>query len=159
MAQEAEGKKPGERALEHVEYANRLYEAISGAIAAISAINAFVSDLGGPVAFLVQVGVMGFALYLSLFVALPVALGVNHLLERGSGRESTDKALLVMVVGLLILIAIAIRLWVFYDGIGAPGDFDAIGTSFAAIVGVLILCAPLVALWWRKGSVPRTTPS
>ena len=112
-----------------------------------------INGVGGVVPFLVQVGVLGFALYISLFIAVPVTLGVNWLLEHSFGRNSTEAATATMLVGLIIVFALALRFAVFYDGIGT--DLDAIGTGFAASVGVAVLVAPLVVLWRLKGSQPR----
>ncbi|MGO4599816.1 hypothetical protein [Terrabacter sp. 2RAF25] len=141
-----------ERALHAVETGNRVYEAVTGAIAAISAILSFIQQ-HGVVSILVQIGIMGFALYISLFIAVPLALGILHVLHGATKRTSTDQAVAVILVVVLVAVALLVRFGLFYDGIGQPGDLDGIGTAFTALVGVLVLLAPLFVLWWRKGSV------
>lgn len=145
---------PMERSLHVVETGNRIYEALTGAIAAISAILAFVSQQG-PINILVQIGIMGFALYFSLFVAVPVALGLLKVLHVTTRRESTEAATAVIVIAVLAACALLIRFGLFYDGIGQPGDLDGIGTTFCAAVGVITILIPFVVLWWHKGSTPR----
>lgn len=155
MADDQAGKdRPFDRALDVVEKGNRAYEAVTGAIAALSAGLAFVQS-HGPVNLLVQVGIMGFALYISLFIAVPIALGLLHVLHTSTKRESTDTATAVILVVILIATALFVRFGLFYDGIGKPGDLDGVGTAFTALVGVAVLLAPLLALWWSKGSKPR----
>ncbi len=142
------------RALEHLETANRVWEAVTGAVAILSTINAFISSHGGPIQVLVQIGVFGFALYIGMVIAVPLALSILAALERSTHRTSTETATAVIAIACIAGVAVLIRLVVFYDGIGT--DFDTIGTTFTALVGTAVLLTPLVVLWWRKGSTPAT---
>ncbi|TDP92912.1 hypothetical protein [Labedaea rhizosphaerae] len=150
MAQPEQRPRP---VVERLEDGQKIGEFVGWAIGAGSAVVGFVQAHGGPGSILVQLGIFGFACYISVFVAVPVVLGLFAALEKVTARETTDLATAV-VLGIALLAGGAlIRFGLFYDGIG--DDFDTIGKVFAGLVGVAILMAPLVLLWWRKGSRPK----
>ena len=139
--------------LGHLEDVQKVGEFVAWAISAGSAVVGFVQAHGGLGAVLVQLGIFGFACYISAFVAVPVVLGLLAALEKATNRETTDVAAAVAVAAALLGGGALIRFGLFDGGLGA--DFDAIAAVFTGLVGVAILLAPLVVLWWRKGSRPK----
>jgi hypothetical protein len=75
-------------------------------------------------------------------------------LERATNRVTTDVAAGI-IAGLGVLGGGAlIRFLLFAPDL--TEDLDAIGTAFAATVGVVILLIPLFVLWYFRGSKPRS---
>ncbi len=128
-------------------------EAITSIIGAVSAVVGFVVANGGLVSILVQVGVFAFACYIAVIPAVLV-LSAFDALGESIKRETKEAVQLVVGIVLILLFALLIRLFVFYDGIGT--DFDAFGRAFAAAVGVAALLLPLLVLWYFYGSKPSS---
>ncbi len=140
--------------LTHMENIQKVGEFLTFCIATGSAIVGFIKSTGGVVQFLVEVGTYGFACYVSAFIIVPLLFGIVFLLEKVTHRETIDTAIAV-ITGLGLLGGGAlIRFGVFHPEVAQ--DLDGIGTFFAASVGVIVLCIPLVIMWYLKGSSPAT---
>jgi hypothetical protein len=136
-----------------------LIQNLSWLVASAATVVGFIRTHGGPVYFLVQIGLFGIACYIALFVAIPITAGIMWIAERSTHRESTDASTLIIAAIAVLGVGALIRFKGFYSGIGQPGDFDGIGTAFMALIGALILLLPLGILWWRKGSRPANPDS
>lgn len=144
--------KPQRSLVEVVKDSASVWTAVTTLIAAASTLRGFVANVGGPLAFLGEVGAYGVACYAALWLFLPLAALALRGLERASGRVTTQRA-----TGLILGAAVLgggwfIRTW-FYPGF--PHDLDAIGTAFMTMLGAGTLLVPLLALWYAKGSQPR----
>lgn len=132
--------------------AKTVWEIGSWLISAGSAILAFITKVGGPVQFLVEVAFIGFASYIALWIAVPLGVGLLSALEKATGRTSTDVASAVVVVTFALVGAALVRFALFHPEV--TQDLDGIGTAFGVVVGVVILLMPLFILWYARGSRP-----
>lgn len=128
-----------------------MWELASWVISAGTTVVTFVRSVGGPVQFLVEVGTYGFACYVAIWVVVPLVLAGLAGLERVSGRQTLD-VVAAVAAGVAVLAAgAAVRFGLFHEDVAQ--DLDAIGTTFSALVGVAVLCVPLVLLWYFRGSM------
>lgn len=133
-----------------MENIQKVVEFLTFCIATGAAVVGFVKTTGGPVQFLVEVGTFGFACYVAIWVIVPLLIWAITLLERVTHRQTTDAATMV-VLGLGLLGGGAlIRFGLFHPDVAK--DLDTIGSIFTASVGVIVLCIPLVMVWYFKGS-------
>lgn len=138
--------------VQHVETAHKVVETISTAISIGSGVVGFIRSIGGFGQFLVEVGFFGVACYLAVFL---VYLPVNWLLEKlgkATQRVTTGSAEAWIAAGTVLIGGVIIRFLVFAEGITRGGD--AFGNFFMGLLGVLILLAPLLLLWYTRGSKP-----
>ncbi|WP_454698279.1 hypothetical protein [Arthrobacter humicola] len=124
----------------------------SWAISAIGTISGIIQSAGGIVGFLSQVALFGFACYIAAIPVSIIAGLIFSALDSGTGRQTHDNVIVGVLVAGILGGGFLVRSMLFYDGIGRPGDLDAIGTVFLTLMGVAFLLAPLYFLWHRYGS-------
>lgn len=137
--------------LDQAEAAKRVWEIMVWLADAGIVIVGLVQSTGGPLNFLIEVALYGFACYISLFLVLPIAMVALAALEKVANRQTTDVAIGVTAAVAMLAGGAFIRT-LFYPGLA--DDLDEIGTMFAALVGVAILASPLIWLWYTNGSRP-----
>ena len=141
-----------DRALDAGEKIKTAWELGAFVISAGTSVGAFITDVGGPVQFLVEVGTIGFAAYIAAFVVVMPAFALLVGLDNVTRRESNTATLVTVGAVAAVGGALLIRFAVFHPDV--TEDLDGIGTTFSAAVGVCVLLAPLFALWYFKGSRP-----
>lgn len=137
---------------QHIETAHNVVETISTAISIGSGVVGFIRDIGGFGQFLVEVGFFGVACYFAIFVFY---LPVNWLLDKlgkATKRVTTGSAEAWIAAGSVLIGGVILRFLVFAKGITRA--WDAFGNFIMGLLGVLILLAPLVLLWFTRGSKP-----
>ena len=138
--------------VQRVDTAHKVVETISTAISIGSGVVGFIRSIGGFGQFLVEVGAIGIACYFAVFIFY---IPVNWLLEKlgkATNRVTTESAEAWIAAGTVLIGGLILRFLVFAEGI--TRDLDAIGSGFLGLLGVLILLAPLVLLWFTRGSKP-----
>jgi hypothetical protein len=108
---------------------------------------------GSLTQFLVEAGIYGFACYAAIWVILPAVLFLMQYLDRTFQRQTTDSAAAIIVAVAVLGGGLLIRS-TFVPDYGQ--DLDAIGTAFAALLGVATLAVPLLLLWYFRGSTPHS---
>lgn len=98
------------------ERAKAVWELGSFLITAGTAILAFVASVGGPVQFLIEVSVIGFAAYVALFVVVVPALLLLSSVEALTRWTSTDTTYVVIGALAAVLGAAVIRFGIFQSG-------------------------------------------
>lgn len=144
-----------DRLLHAGEQAKRAWEVGSFVITAGTTVLAFISDVGGPIQFLVEVSAIGFAAYVALFVVVVPMFYLLQGVEKVTKRESTDTATFV-VIGLAAVVGAAVIRFGLFDQ-RAFEDLDAIGTAFSVLVGIAVLLVPVFVLWYTRGSRPAAS--
>lgn len=150
MSENPEEVKP--TLVQHIETAHNVVETISTAISIGSGVVGFIRSIGGFGQFLVEVGFFGVACYLAVFLFY---LPGNWLLEKlgkATKRVTIGSAEAWIAAGTVLIGGVIIRFLVFAEGITRGGD--AFGNFFMGLLGVLILLAPLLLLWYTRGSKP-----
>lgn len=148
-----EGESPAETVLQRAETAKRVWEVATWIIEAGVIVVGFISDVGGLVQFLMEVGFFGFACYVAAFIFVPLTVAGLEALERGTNRQTTDIGGGILVGAALLGGGALVRFGVF-----APGfteDLDAIGSTFLALLGLAVLLVPIAVWWYFRGSRPR----
>jgi hypothetical protein len=141
--------------INHLKQAKEIWAILTSIVSAGSIIRAFLKSVGGPVQFLMEVGMYGFACYVSVWVILPIVIMILAGLEKVTGRDTTDVAAGI-VAGVSVLGGGALIRWgVFHPRI--TEDVDTIGTAFMALSGVAVLAVPFIVLWYFYGSKSRAT--
>ena len=130
------------------------WEIVAWIISGGTAIVALINSAGGPIQFLAQVGVFGFACYAAAWVILPIALAALAGLEKMFNRSTTD-VVNGIVAGIAVLGGGALILSTFAPGYAK--SLDAIGTAFVVLVGIVVLAIPFIVVWYFRGSKPRMT--
>jgi hypothetical protein len=132
--------------------AKDLWELGAWAIAAVSTVITFVKAHGGPVQVLIEIAFIGFGCYVALFIITFPLLSIVGALEKATGRATTDAAGIVILLIGIVGGGVFVRFVLFDQSV--THDLDAIGKAFGATIGIAILVAPFIFLWYRYGSKP-----
>ena len=146
------GSRSSSDLLGRAKQAKEIWEILAWVVSSGTAIVTFVRGVGGPVQFLVEVGVYGFACYVAVWVILPAVVAALTGLENATGRATTDLAAGIAAGTAVLGGGALIRFGLFHPNV--TKDLDGIGTAFGALVGLAVLAVPLVALWYFRGSTP-----
>lgn len=95
--------------------------------------------------FLVEVALLGVACYLTAFlVGIPGAFLLEHYAKQRP-EETINPVAGTALAGLIVVIGVLVRLFVFADDL--TDDFDTFATVSFSVLGLLILLATLLALY------------
>lgn len=141
--------------ISRLKQAKEIWEILVWVISAGTVIVSFVKSTGGLLQFLVEVGTYGIACYIAVWVILPVALWTLAGLEQATSRRTTDLATGI-TAGIAVLGGGALIRWKLIHSTFTE-DLDTIGIAFSSLLGVAVLAAPFIVLWYFRGSKSHTT--
>jgi hypothetical protein len=151
-------RKPG--LLDRAKHGLQIIEIITGSIAAVSTVIGLIKAAGGPLAVLMAIGVVGLAAYAgasAAFFLFEFLIGpVDSYTRRKLKRETTDIALMWILGAFWLAVTVS---FVWLIGLPDPDDYDGLGQTAFAALGVVVLLIPLALLWYAKGSKPTEPPA
>ncbi|KOG45044.1 hypothetical protein ADK75_33290 [Streptomyces virginiae] len=121
-------------------------------IATAGTIAGFVNSAGGVVGFLMQVAGFTCACLLGLIPAILILGGIVWIFDSGFNRDISDRALCVLLCGLIVLAG-----WLIYrQGSTNYEDLNTAGKVFMSAIGLGTLVAPPLMLIYYKHSTPMS---
>ncbi|MEU9421227.1 hypothetical protein [Streptomyces sp. NPDC048272] len=151
----ADGRAPGEpNPTPTIKDTRVLIEGALAWIAIISAVVGFVKGAGGPVAFLHEVAVFGFAAYCALFVSALILGGISEGFSHHLHRELTDTAVVIVGGAIWLGLTALVRFQFFIDDMDYDPSNSSAAHAFACLFGGIVLALPVFVWLWFKGSNP-----